>query len=116
MGSPVTEWKSVIICKLLGAGGTLFLETQGRGPGTWNLAHLFSREKDTVPPSGRPFSPPLTSLPGEPRPPDDPSLKARVTANLLLSAENTREMIRAPKVTLAQVLRVLLFSSWEGMK
>ena len=96
MGSPATGWEPVVTCR---AGGTLFLETQGRGLGTWKLAHLFSREKDTVSPipaPGRLFSPPLDPsswLQQREKPPDDPSLKARITAPLLLGAENAGESV-----------------------
>lgn len=75
------------------------------GPGTWPICFL--ERKTPYHPESRPFSPPLDSSSWlqqrqKPRPPDDPSLKARVTAHFLLGAENTRELLsRAPKVTLA---------------
>lgn len=43
MGSPTTGWKLVVTYKRLRSGGTSFLET--RGAGTWDLAHLFSKER-----------------------------------------------------------------------
>lgn len=56
MGSPATGWKLVITCKLVWSWRHL-LEIQGLGPGTWNLAYLFYREKDIVPPPGQAIQP-----------------------------------------------------------
>lgn len=91
-----------VTCKGLRAGGTFFLETQGRGLGTWKLAHLLSiaKEKKTLyPPPPNPqrvFSPPLDPSPclqqrENPKPPDS-SPKARITAHLLLGAEKAGDL------------------------